>query len=601
MPKKKNIPINYTSRDFQSIKNDLIDHARRYYSDTYRDFSVASFGSLTMDTVAYVGDILSFYLDYQANESFMDTAIEFDNVRRHAKNYGYTYTNTTNSFGIVSLYVIIPSNSDGSAPDFDYIPTLKMGSMFRSSTQNMYILSEDVDFGDAKNDIVAARFDSSTGQTTHFAIRAHGTVISGVTGTVQIDLTDEPYQRFRKVRIGGSDITGVLSVVDEDGNLYYQVDNLSQEVVYIETTNPSHATDGVRSIIKPFVAARRFVLDQDDTGTYLQFGDGSESDDQITGLWDPSRVPIRLYGKRNISSSSFDPTHMIKSGKLGISPSGKKLTVLVKSNSPARGSTAAANTVRTIVSSIFDFENPTQLTTSKRDSVIESLEVSNTETIEGSNQELSKEEIRQRASAHYYAQNRAVTALDYESLVYNMPATFGSVRRCAMINDPSSASRRLSLYVVSSGDDGMLIPTKTVIKNNIKNYLSRYRSINDTIDIMDAKIINFAIEFMATAHPSFNSNDVMSRAIFELREYFSDQLYIGEPIYISEVYNVLSKTLGIIDVKKVKFINKTGITYSSDYLDFDNIISRDGTYYKTPKNVILELRYPNLDIKGVIR
>ena len=170
-----------------------------------------------------------------------------------------------------------------------------------------------------------------------------------------------------------------------------------------------------------------------------------------------------------------------------------------------------------------------------------------------------------------------------------------------MINDPSSASRRLSLYVVSSGDDGMLIPTKTVIKNNIKNYLSRYRSINDTIDIMDAKIINFAIEFMATAHPSFNSNDVMSRAIFELREYFSDQLYIGEPIYISEVYNVLSKTLGIIDVKKVKFINKTGITYSSDYLDFDNIISRDGTYYKTPKNVILELRYPNLDIKGVIR
>ena len=73
---KKIVPIDYTSRDFNSIKADLLSYVRRYYSNIYKDFNEASFGSLMIDTVAYVGDILSFYLDYNVNESFLDSAIE---------------------------------------------------------------------------------------------------------------------------------------------------------------------------------------------------------------------------------------------------------------------------------------------------------------------------------------------------------------------------------------------------------------------------------------------------------------------------------------------------------------------------------------------
>ena len=43
MARGKKIPIKYTSRDFDSIKNDLIEFAKRYYPDTYKDFSQASF------------------------------------------------------------------------------------------------------------------------------------------------------------------------------------------------------------------------------------------------------------------------------------------------------------------------------------------------------------------------------------------------------------------------------------------------------------------------------------------------------------------------------------------------------------------------------
>ena len=67
---KRAYPIKYTSRDFESIKRDLVEHAKRYYPDNYKDFSENSFGSLMLDTVSYVGDILSFYLDYAVNESF---------------------------------------------------------------------------------------------------------------------------------------------------------------------------------------------------------------------------------------------------------------------------------------------------------------------------------------------------------------------------------------------------------------------------------------------------------------------------------------------------------------------------------------------------
>ena len=63
MPSKKRYPaIKYTSRDFNSIKSDLVNYAKRYYPNTYKDFSESGFGSLMLDTTAYIGDILSFYL-----------------------------------------------------------------------------------------------------------------------------------------------------------------------------------------------------------------------------------------------------------------------------------------------------------------------------------------------------------------------------------------------------------------------------------------------------------------------------------------------------------------------------------------------------------
>ena len=142
---KKRLPaIKYTSRDFKSIRNDLIQHAQRYYPDTFKDWSEASFGSLMVDSVAYIGDILSFYLDYQVNESFIDTAVEVNNIIRHGRAMGYKYRGPAAAMGEVSFFVSVPASSTGMGIDTDYLPVIKRGTTVGSKTGGSYTLVDDI-------------------------------------------------------------------------------------------------------------------------------------------------------------------------------------------------------------------------------------------------------------------------------------------------------------------------------------------------------------------------------------------------------------------------------------------------------------------------
>tara|TARA_B100002019_G_scaffold89879_1_gene77724 strand:+ start:123 stop:1922 length:1800 start_codon:yes stop_codon:yes gene_type:complete len=599
MPINKNVSIKYTSRDFESIKQDLLEHAKRYYPNSYKDFSAASFGSLMFDTVAYAGDILSYYLDYHVNESFLDTSLEFDNVRKHARAMGYKFSGTPSSFGTVSLFILCPSNSDGTAPDFNYLPILKAGSIFSTDNGSTFILSEDVDFSSETSDYVAARFDETTNLTTYYAVRNYAQVHSGILNAAEADLTNTTFEQFRRVRVGDSNVSEILSVEDSEGNKYYEVEHLSQEVVMVETTNPEVFNDGVRSILKPFSTTRRFVLEQDDTGTYLQFGFGSEDVDD-GGLIDPSRVALKMQGKNYISSKSFDPTKLITTNKLGISPYNTTLRIVYRTNSP-EGTNLSANELNSVVATNFIFKDLSLLTDAQTSFVQNSLEVNNDEPITSIDIDISVDELKQRAKSSFASQGRAVTKIDYESLVYTMPPKFGSVTRANIINDPSSTNRKIALYVISQNKDGHLSPTGQVTKNNIKRWLSQYKSLNDQIEIFDPKIINFEVEFTVMVDKRYNQEVVLRNCIEHVNLLMRDKFYIAEPLYLTRIYNTLNRVEGVDDVRNVKVYNKTGNGYSSVSIDMEKILSRNGTYYKTPQNCILELKYPNENIKGIAK
>ena len=594
MPDKK-ILINYTNRDFDSIKKDLEEHARRYYPDTYKDFSENSFGSYILDTVSYVGDMLSFYVDYQVNESFLETAIEYNNVRRLAKNNGYAFAGRPAAFGVATFYVIVSANTSGLGPDRALIPILKTGTEVRATTMTTFVLTEDVDFGNSKNEVVAARFDTTTGKPSSYAIRAQGQVKSTVLFRTTIDIGE--FSRFKRIRIGAPSIAEVKSVIDTEGHHYYQVDHLSQDVIYINTTNPSAASDGVPEIIKPKIVPRRFVLDQDETGTYLQFGYGTDIETTTTDIAEPSQVSLQMSGKPYITDTAFDPTKLLDSNTLGVAPENTTLTILFYQNDSDSVNVAQGNLTTISISSMV-FPNANGLTDGLQSGVRASLEVSNDTAIVGSTSLPTSEEIRYRSYAAKAAQQRSVTRNDYEAYMYMMPAGFGSVKRASVINDPSSTNRRLSVYVVSEDGLGNLIKSNSTIKQNVKQWLNKNKMLNDNIDIYDASILNMGFDYEIIVHPTMDKVEVLNSVQRRLASELNNKMYIGEPFYITNIFNIINKVDGVVDTTKVTPSLKTATGYSSAPVSIEEMKSADGTYIQAPRNVIFEIKNFNKDIRG---
>jgi len=594
MPDKK-ILINYTNRDFDSIKKDLEEHARRYYPDTYKDFSENSFGSYILDTVSYVGDMLSFYVDYQVNESFLETAIEYNNVRRLAKNNGYAFAGRPAAFGVATFYVIVSANTSGLGPDRALIPILKTGTEVRATTMTTFVLTEDVDFGNSKNEVVAARFDTTTGKPSSYAIRAQGQVKSTVLFRTTIDIGE--FSRFKRIRIGAPSIAEVKSVIDTEGHHYYQVDHLSQDVIYINTTNPSAASDGVPEIIKPKIVPRRFVLDQDETGTYLQFGYGTDIETTTTDIAEPSQVSLQMSGKPYITDTAFDPTKLLDSNTLGVAPENTTLTILFYQNDSDSVNVAQGNLTTISISSMV-FPNANGLTDGLQSGVRASLEVSNDTAIVGSTSLPTSEEIRYRSYAAKAAQQRSVTRNDYEAYMYMMPAGFGSVKRASVINDPSSTNRRLSVYVVSEDGLGNLIKSNSTIKQNVKQWLNKNKMLNDNIDIYDASILNMGFDYEIIVHPTMDKIEVLNSVQRRLASELNNKMYIGEPFYLTNIFNIINKVDGVVDTTKVTPSLKTGTGYNSAPVSIEEMKSVDGTYIQAPRNVIFEIKNFNKDIRG---
>ena len=594
MPDKK-ILINYTNRDFDSIKKDLEEHARRYYPDTYKDFSENSFGSYILDTVSYVGDMLSFYIDYQVNESFLETAIEYDNVRRLAKNTGYRFAGRPAAFGMATFYVIVPANTSGLGPDRTLIPILKTGTELRSTTMTTFVLTEDVDFNNPKNEIVASRFDATTGKPSSYAIRTQGQVKSTVLFRTTTDVGE--FTRFKRIRIGAPSISEVKSVIDTEGHHYYQVDHLSQDVIYINTTNPNAASDGVPQIVKPKIVPRRFVLDQDESGTYLQFGYGTDVETTTTDIAEPSQVSLQMSGKPYITDTAFDPTRLLDSNTLGVAPENTTLTILFYQNDSDSVNVAQGN-LTTIAISSLAFPNADGLTDGLQSGVRASLEVSNETAIVGNTSLPTSEEIRYRSYAAKAAQQRSVTRNDYEAYIYMMPSGFGSIKRASVINDPSSSNRRLSIYLISEDSLGNLITSNSTIKQNVKQWLNKNKMLNDNIDIYDATILNMGFDYEIIVHPTMDKIEVLNSVQKRLAAELNNKMYIGEPFYITNIFSIINKVDGVVDTSRVTPSLKTGTGYSSAPVSIEEMKSADGTYIQAPRNVIFEIKNFNRDIRG---
>jgi hypothetical protein len=595
--KKKFPAIKYTSRDFNSIKNDLVEYAKRYYPDTFQDFNEAGFGALMLDSVAYIGDILSFYLDYNINESFLDTAFLPDNVMRLGKQMGYKFKGNPSSFGIADFYAIIPANSLGLGPDSSYFPFLRRGTQVKSTSGIMFILNQDVTFSDPQNEVVVARV-SSNGTPTDYAVKATGQIVSGELREEIINLGD--FKKFLKLQLSNANVSEIVSVVDSEGNEYFEVDYLSQDVVFSPINNYDANQSTTPSSLKPKIVPRRFTVDQMNGITYLQFGGSSEDDTSTDTLTNPSTTVIDFHARNFSSDLSFDPTNILGSPSLGVAPFNTSLTITYRINTQSTVN-VSANGLNKIVSPIVDFNNLLDLDASKVQNVISSLEVSNEQPINGDVTEPTVEETKIRIYDSFAAQRRAVTEQDYQSMIYAMPPQFGAIKRANIVRDPDSFKRNLNIYVISEDVRGNLEPSNSTIKNNLRTWLNQGRMINDTIDIIDAKIVNFGIDFTVVGDFETNKFELLSRCVDRLRELYNTKMEIGFPFYITDIYTALNDVDGVVDTVDVKIVKKQGVNYSQTSFNFEKQTSSDGRYINVPQNVIMEIRFPSVDITGNVK
>ncbi len=596
--RKKIVPINYTSRDFSSIKQDLITYVKRYYPDSYKDFNDASFGSLMLDTVSYIGDILSFYVDYSVNESFMETAIEYDNIIKHARQLGYKFTNAPLSYGICSFYILVPAQAGTVVPDRSYIPVLLKGTKVQTDDGNMFSLVEDVSFQDPQNEVVIAKVDQNE-MPTFFAIKAHGAVVSGQLAEHIETIGD--YQRFLKVQIPGDNVGEIVTVFDADGNQYYEVDYLSQNIV-MKTINTRGADmSSAPSLMRPMAVPRRFVVENQRGTVFLQFGYGSEIELVKNNEIDPSSVVLDIHGKDYITGPSYDPLKLLGTDKFGVAPANTTLYVTYRVNS-FENVNAAANSVVVMTEPQLYFQDRSLLREDILNVVSNSIEVTNSEPIVGDITLPTTEEIKRRAIDTFATQNRAITRKDYIASVYSMPAKFGMIKRCAVYRDSNDLKRNLNIYVVSEDQTGALATTNTAIKENLKTWLDEVRAIGDTIDILDAKIFNIGIHFEAIAMSGVNKFSLLNECTRKITEDLTSiHKEVGEPFYITDVFKSLKDVEGLLDVVDVKIFQATGDTYSDITLDISEGMSSDGRFFSIPKDYIWEIKYPFVDIVGVIK
>ena len=607
-----NRDIKYINRDFSNFRQRLIEFSKTYFPQTYNDFSEASPGMMFMEQTAYVGDVLSFYLDNQFQETFIQYAQQTNNIFELAYMFGYKPKLTGAAQVNLEFYQQLPAIQIGTEyfPDFNYSLTIGENTLITSPNGASFLIQDDVDFSTSSSqdltDITIYQISNNSPQ--YFLLKKTRKAISSTINTITFPFNAPiPYNT---VTITNNSFIKILDIIDSDGNKWYEVDHLGQEMVLdtIKNTNINdpNKTDDTPYLLKLKKVARRFATRITSPNTILiQFGAGSPSDitEEITPNID--NVGLGLPFKQDKLTTAYSPVNFLYTGTYGIAPSNTTLTVRYLSGGGVSSNSNVGTLTNLNTNNIkFNNNNLNQITANY---IFSSLAVNNNEAASGGSGGDTIEQIRQNSLALVASQKRSVTADDYLIRALSMPSDFGSVSK-AYIQQPKltdnqvSTIETLNLFVLSLNNSGQLDYAAKTLKDNLRTYLSQYRMIGDNIEIRDAFIINISIHFEIIVFPEYNNNEVLLSCINGLQDYFNiNNWQINQPILLRDLYILLDKIKGVQTVKNVNIINKAGTTSGYSLYAYDIAgATQNQIIYPSLDPSIFEVKYPNQDIKGKV-
>ena len=611
--------ISYLNKDYSSFKDRLMEFAEVYFPNNFNDFSEGNPGMMFLEMAAYVGDVLSFYTDTQLRESFLLLAQENENIYNLAYAMGYKPKMSAASTTDLDIFQLVPSlgASGDYAPDYSYALKVSANSIFTSENGVEFYSDKRVNFNFSSSfdptEISIYQYDGSD-NPEYYLLKKSTKVISGTTKTKTFSIGSA--ESFKTLSLFDSNIISIESIIDSNGNEYTEVPYLAQDTVFEEVENTG-ANDPILQqynqqtpyLLKLKKVPKRFVTRfKNPNNLEIQFGSGISGVPDEDIVPNPDNIGLGIKDGRSKLDVAYDPSNFLFTKAYGEVPSDTILTVTYLTGG-GLGSNVGSNTI-TDVSTVNLTSNP-NLNPSMENFVRGSVSVTNPEAAKGGGGGDTIEEIRQNTIASFGTQQRTVTKNDYIIRTLSMPPRFGRVAKAYITQDdqisplttePNRIPNPLALNLYTLGYDvnKKLTTLNTAAKTNLTNYLEQYRMLTDAINIKDAFVINFSIDFEITAFKNYNNDQVILDCIVELQNYFNiDKWQINQPIIISEIENLIGGVRGVQTVEKVEFINKSGtaLGYSQYKYDFTQA-TRKEVIYPSLDPSIFELKYPNTDIQG---
>ena len=607
-----NIDVKYLNKDFNTFKNELIEYAKSYYPTVYNDFTQASPGSMFIEMASYVGDVLSFYLDNQLQETFLQYAKQKNNLYTMAYMMGYRPKVISAAIVDLDVYMQLAAlgSSGNKVPDWSSAITIQPGMQVRSNTNNnvSFYVPNKVDFTMSSSldptDVSVYTIDGS-GNPTTYLIKKTAQAISGQVKTTTAVFGNA--QRFSTITIQDSNIISVLKVMDSSNNMWYEVPYLAQDYILnpVENTAANYPSlyqyaNQVPYILQKVTVPRRFTTRfKTDNTMVLEFGPGINSVADSAVVPNPNSVGVGLTTGLTLLNTAFDPSNFVTTQTYGLAPQNTTLTVTYLAGGGSQYNVLSNQlTVPTSISA--GSGNTTTVVTN------------NPNPASGGGDGDTVEELRQNTLAEFSSQLRAVTQEDYLARTLSMSPKFGKVAKAYVTKDDNTFNKYtqespelkdstlIALYILGLDSNGNLTQPSPALMENVKTYLSEYRMMTDSVNIKSAYVVNIGCSFDVTVRPNYTGQDVISRCLIKLQEYFNaDNWQINQPIQLSDIYTLIDQVQGVQTVKSVQITNKYGL--SSGYSDYSYDISAatlNNVIYPSLDPCIFEVKYPNTDIQG---
>lgn len=603
--------INYLSRDFATIKDELIKFSNIYYPELADDFNDSSVGAWFIDLVAAVGDDLSYHTDRMYQETNIDSANLKSSVLNQARANGLKIPGKKSSICEVEVSCVLPTDSTNiHLPDWNYAPILQSTSIVSAGEYN-YQLTEDVNFAEQFNKdgfsnrkMTPAR--DGNGNITGYNVSKSTIVINGVTKIYKKVIYSSDLMPFMEVVLPESNVLNIESIIFKETSdfntnpstyeyyideeqykigkesvmtyRFFECDSLADQYrfgteenidnfIINDIYNP-HLYDDYYEIVKKDGSGETITAR---TSRYYRGKWKPLTQKFITEFTDNGYMKI-IFGAGNTypevpesatTYGDYAASALINNDMMGILPKeGWTMYVLYRIGG-GTSTNLGPGAINKISLANVDWGGNTGNTDgSKRGKVLTSLAVTNISTAIAGKDEPSTEEIKMLMKYNTGAQNRAVTVKDYRVKLMQMPPKYGAPFRNTVIE----ANNKIEMDFLGINALGQLdsaLP-QTLVENVIE-YMSNYKQINDYIEIKSGRIYNIGLGIDVFIDKNYNPADVIKTIIEAVKEYFNVNNHeMGDDIFLGDLEKEIMLLDGVVSLISLRVYKIWNGTYSPD-------------------------------------